>query len=219
MNIIKNNNYTYSLEINTLNIEMNEVFLNSIVNTNLLNGIKRCSFPIWSKFPVKIEFYASSVKSLSLLLSECRNGNEIGSDFIICMLECLITQFKYIEKYNYSFYSLSLDDIYVIDDLTFLCFNPKWMKPIDKNRNISFISPFEKNDLCSPELLSINKIPSSVNIKTFYYTLGILSTMVLSVENNDDIEYKLNTIYKTKLYWFIKRNLDLNFQNRNLLLI
>jgi len=207
--IIKNNNSTFSLEISSS--QMNKVLLNSIINTNLLNGIKT-SFN-------KIDFYASSVKPLSLFFNEYNNDDNYYQ-LIIRIFNCLTTQYKYIEQNNYTFYSLSIDDIYVIDDWTFLCFNPKWLLPIDTNGNITFQFPFTKNELSSPELLSINKIPSSVNYKTFYYTLGALFYTFIkdktSLEHKEDV---LNTIYKTKLYWFIKRNTDTNIQNRNLLFI
>jgi hypothetical protein len=233
--VTKNNGYVYSVmyePTTQMNIDKCEILLESIIHTNLLSGAKIYK-TVEKDVGSRLYFYASSVDSLaSFSFSSSSSSSSYSYDLVLCMLKCLITQYKFIEKNNYAFYSLSLEDIYVIDGSTFLFFNPKWMKCLDENKNMNFHSPFERNPFCSPELLSVNTIPCSINSKSFYYSLGLLSTLSafrkgevkdcdFSIyENNEDmIDEVLKTIYKTKLYWFIKKNVNTIIQDRNLLLI
>ena len=79
-----------------------------------------------------------------------------------------------------------------------------------------------KNNLfISPELKEVKTIPSSLHFKSSYYSIGML---VLYCINNENFEKKdgneiLEVILETKLYFAIKRCIEIESIDRFLLFI
>jgi hypothetical protein len=243
--LIKRSNFMIEKKDSKLIIHFNsccETFLKSMVHSNLLNGSS-----ISTSFKI-LSFYGTTLKTLDSFLEERKEltgRKSLSHDTIIRLLWCLFTFQKTLEIYGFSFYSISIEDIFVIDDWNFICINPDWIRPIkiinnssssnsnnsnsnSNNKYISFYSSFQKNHFCSPEILRIDSIPSFVDLKTFYFTLGSLAFYCLfdkyikgetDFERKEMITKELESILGLKLYWFLKRCLEMNIENRHLLWI
>ena len=58
------------------------------------------------------------------------------------------------------------------------------MKPYyTKTELIKFVAPFDRDGFVSPELLKIKSVPSTVNYRTIYYSLGLLVAFCLLNKN------------------------------------
>ena len=127
----------------------------------------------------------------------------------------LTNQLKYlIEEESESFYRYTTDNIIVIDNDKFIYLsNENLMKIIEKTELIKFVAPFDRDGFVSPELLKIKSVPSTVNYRTIYYSLGLLVMDCLfdyQKENDilndiNDKEELLTPIKDTKLFYLIKR--------------
>ena len=95
-------------------------------------------------------------------------------------------------------------------------------------------SPFTRDDFFfSPELLSVKEIPSFVNYKVSYFSLGYLILYTLLGDDGDNdsdsedlpekdrISQRMKTliIKNTKLYWLLERCLVEEPKNRSILFI
>ena len=136
------------------------------------------------------------------------------------IIENLINQLYFLSKeYNYTFYRFNPKNIIVIDSSQFLYISSDDLMPITNNK-IIFTSPFCKDYFISPELKEITSIPSSINAKTIYYSLGSLIIHLLycffSIKG-DKLENL--PIKYTKLYWFLFKATRPNPEERQLLFI
>jgi len=170
--------------------QKNKLFLQSIVVPMLLDGaFMTDSFNT-------IEFYAHSVKPLSVYLQTGMSYNSV-----IHLIWYLSKQHEFLKKNGYGFYCLHLNDILVVDDCKFICVNPEIVKQLLRltstefprfslrlqptpsatarskinNESITFYSPFLRNGFVSPEISNIECIPASVSYRCFYYSLGALA--------------------------------------------
>jgi len=205
-------------------LNKNELFLQSIVVPMLLDGaFMNDSFNT-------IEFYAHSVKPLSLYL---QSGMSYHS--VIHLIWYLSKQQEFLKKNGYGFYSLHLNDILVIDECKFICVNPEIVKQI-KNESITFYSPFLRNGFVSPEILNVESIPASISYRCFYYSLGALAVYcyfginICDVGANcDDLDEThlvyskimdiLSPISDSKLYWCLLKCLCVDSNKRSLLFV
>lgn len=205
-------------------LKKNELFLQSIVIPMLLDGaFMNDSFNT-------IEFYAHSVKPLSLYLQTGMTYNSV-----IQLIWYLSKQHEFLKKNGYGFYCLHLNDILVIDDCKFICVNPEIVKQLN-NDSITFYSPFLRNGFVSPEILNIECIPASVSYRCFYYSLGALAVYcyfginICEVGvNGDDLDdthlvYSkimdiLSPISDSKLYWCLLKCLCVDSNKRSLLFV
>jgi hypothetical protein len=175
----------------------------------------------------KVNILCSSYSSLDDFIERIKK--EVGVrclpyNTILRIIYCLHYQQRILETQYQSIYTLSIEDIIVIDDWTFLCINPLITKPIiitNNNKQIAFSSPFERKKFSSPELLSIKQLPSQISITTFYYSLACLAFFCMfSKEYDETANTKgLNTILYTKLYFFFKKALVIDPNNRYLIYI
>ena len=249
--IIRHNStkkYTFQIANNDNIHGIVEPFLKSIVNTKILVG---SSIHLST---TSLSFYADSVKTLDTYLKERERkvgAKKISYNSVIHLICCLSKQQQFLESNNLSFYCLHLNDIVVIDDTIFICINPELIKELStsaETKNITFYKPFYRDGFCSPELISLNKLPATTSFKTFYYSLGALAVFCLydinicseidysvgtgtGTNNNDDnmidqtyfIHTKIMTILKpilyTKLYWFLLKCLSVDIHSRTLLFI
>lgn len=184
----------------------------------------------------RLDFLGSSILTLQQFTEKLylENGSsKISYNTIGRLIWCLMRQQELLEKAGLAFFSIAFEDILVVDEWNFFCANPSLCLPISSKGTIVFNSPFERNKFSSPELMSISKIPSSVSVKTFYYSLASLAFFCffrkhysysninpdLGFESDLEIYSCLQSILGTKLHWFFKRALETDVDKRMLLFI
>lgn len=176
----------------------------------------------------KIQFLGSNVFSLPQFMEKIlldKGTNKLSYNTISRLIQCIAQQQILLEEHGYSFFSLSLDDIIVIDEWNFFSGNPNLCRPLSSNKMILFTSPFERNNFVSPEIIEINKLPSSVSIKTFYYSLASMAFFCFfrkqynCSDNDVEIYSCFQSILNTKLYWFFKRAFEKDVNKRSLIYI
>ena len=167
----------------------------------------------------KITFPAKNVQPLELFL--LGKHKKFGYNLCLSLLYNLETQNDFLKKESFCIFCIRLGDILVVDESKFIFINPKKTRPTDIDGKISFLSPFDKRGFCSPEILAITSLPSSVDVNTFYYSLGALVIFCISniTEISDDISHYLKSIYGTKLYWTILRLLPIEPEKRSFLYV
>jgi hypothetical protein len=171
-------------------------------------GEKNCTV---EKNGKKIIVRGKKVETLDIFLKGCQNkcGNPVLSYH-----DCL-KMLRDLEKQNRELFSESLcifcirvEDILVVDGEKFIFVNDDYVKKVDLGGKISFFSPFRRVGFFSPELDAIDVLPSSVDWKTFYYSLGLLIVFCISdkrIEDKSLLIDSLKHVEKTKLYWTILR--------------
>jgi hypothetical protein len=186
----------------------------------------------------RMDFLGSSILTLQQFTEKLylENGSsKMSYNTVGRLIWCLMRQQELLEKAGLAFFSLAFEDILVVDEWNFFCANPGLCLPISSKGTIVFNSPFERNKFSSPELIAISKIPSSVSVKTFYYSLASLaffcffrkhysysySKTSLDSESgfNFEIYNCLQSILGTKMHWFFKRALENDVDKRMLLFI
>ena len=182
--------------------ENSEPLINSLIKTKLIIASSICD-----EYK-SISFIASSVKSLRKFLYKKENINYENALKIILSLT---KQFQYlITKEQLCFYEYIIENIIVIDDEKFVYISNEELLKLGESNKIQFIKPFNREGFISPELLKINSIPTELNYKTIYYSLGALVVYFLFEKNinNDDI-HDLNKILKpiegTKLFGLLNK--------------
>jgi hypothetical protein len=167
-----------------------------------------------------IFFSAESVVPLKKYLLELSYNN------CIKMIDDLTKQMMYLKKMNYGFYGFDIDDIIVIDN-TFIFCSTQYLLPL-KEDNIFFYSPIKQPYFSNPELIELTTLPSYVNYKCVFYSLGLLVVFCLlktyllvgnEIKSTDEIENSIVPLKNTKIYWFIKRCLEEKIEKRVILLI
>jgi hypothetical protein len=169
-----------------------------------------------------IFFSAESVFPFKQYLLE-HNKKYIHS---IKIIDELTKQIFYLKKMGYGFYGFDINDILVIDDIFIFCSAEHLLPIVDDN--IIFYSPIKTPYFSSPEILELTTLPSEINYKCSYYSLGALVVFCLlnkyllvgnEIKSLEEVEVILSPLYNTKIYWFIKRCLEENVDKRVLLLI
>lgn len=144
----------------------------------------------------------------------------------IKMIDNLTKQMNYLKNIGYGFYAFDVNDILTIDN-TFIFCRTQHLLPIIEN-NFIFYEPIKKPYFSNPEIIKLTSLPSEINYKCSFYSLGVLVVLYLlnnyllvgnEIKNVEEIETILMPIYNTKIYWFIKRCLEENIHKRVLLLI
>ena len=171
-----------------------------------------------------VTFRASSVKSLKKFISNRENINYENSLKIIVSL---CKQFQYLITIKYEcFYKYTIENIIVIDDDKFIYLSNEDLLKLSESNKIQITKPFNSEGLISPELLKINSIPSELNYKTVYYSLGALVVYFLfdkNINNKDGFNYDTNEILKpiegTKLFGLLNRCLLIEADSRTIIYI
>jgi hypothetical protein len=170
-------------------------------------------------------FSAENVKDLKSYLLE--NKFKMLQNKCITMIDDLTKQIIYLRKNNYGFYGFDIEDILVVDDNKFIICSCQYLLPIIDD-NIIFYSPIKKPYFSNPEIININELPSEINYKCSYYSLGILIIFCFlnkyllkgnEIKSEEEIEKELICLKDTKIYWFLKRCLKTEIEKRALLLI
>ena len=178
----------------------------------------------------KAKFHATSV----MRFTEFKQENQITMSTIERLIENLTNQIDYLSKeYNHTFYRINPNDILVIDFSQFLYISSDDLMPLTKSETdeIIFTMPFCKDYYISPEIKEITSLPSRINAKTIYYSLGSFIIDLLYIlfsikERKTTTTTTIKTIKiipqqikYTKLYWFLYKATLPNPKDRHLLFI
>lgn len=173
-----------------------------------------------------IYFKARSVKILSFFentninINIIQRQNNDENEEILKLCYHLSFQLKYlIVKQKKCFISYEKEKIVIINDRYVFLSNNNLM-PLESEENIYISNPFKKTQFTSPELNDIYNLPTSINYRIIYYSLGLVILYYLRKNiNNNEIsdEDLLNSIEGTKLHRLIKGALDPSIENRRLL--
>jgi len=169
----------------------------------------------------EIIFTAETVKPLSIFLQK----GKLTKQETIKMIHDLCRQIANLETNLLAFYGYDLDDILVINDDTFFIANTKNLVKIESiiNKNIFFYTPIIKPYFSNPELNELTKLPSKIDYRSGYYSLGALilfcSTNIYIYSELKEVNEILLPLHYTKLYWFLKRCFHENCKERILLYI
>jgi len=196
--------------------ENSESLINSLIKTKLV-----IASSIDDEYKT-ISFRASSVKSLKKFLLKRENSNYKNALKIILSLT---KQFHYLITKEYlCFYEFIIENIIVIDDEKFIYLSNEDLLKLTEPTKIQFVKPFNREGFISPELLKINAIPSELNYKTIYYSLGALVVYFLfekNINDKDMIRCDLNEILKpiegTKLFGLLNRCLFEEANSRSII--
>jgi len=184
-----------------------------------------------------LTFKALSVESLPQFQKRIndKEGNStitISHELALRMVLFLSTQLSYLLKNTQKcFFKYEKEKILVIDEEIFIYLSNEELVDREKE-NVIINLPFSHNGFLSPELLKLNYIPSKINFKTIYYSLGLLIVNCLTevnlleyelkdkIQEEDPLKELLNEVLKpiigTKLYHFLVRSLDKEPKNRSL---
>ncbi len=208
------NEYTYSLKIHGHNIiPLYQTIINMLKNAYYDNETET------------IIFTAENIKPLKNILFN-KNDNKMGLNQCIKMIDELTKQISYLKTINYGFYGFDINDILVIDGIFLFC-NTQYLFPLYKD-NFLFIEPLSQPYFSSPEIIKLTILPTEINNKCSYYSLGVLVVFCLlnnyllvsnELKTPEEIENIIKPIFNTKIYWFLKRCLEPNLEKRVLLLI
>jgi hypothetical protein len=170
-----------------------------------------------------IIFTAETVDTLTSFLK--KSGNKLTMDQSIKMINDLSKQFAYLELSNFAFYGFDLDDILVINESIFFIANTRYLLDIEET-NIHFYRPIVLPYFSSPEVVKLTNLPSKVNYRSSYYSLGSLILFCLlnqhitsELKTGATVDTMLQPICHTKMYWFLKRCFLPNSEKRILLFI
>jgi len=138
-----------------------------------------------------------------------------------------INQIKFLEKNKYTFYNFDTKKIYLINNEISICIDEEIVEIIEDKIKLNNI--FKKNEYCSPELYEIIDLPNKISYKSIYFSTSIflLKNLVEDIEEKlfyqlkkeekrenkinilIKIDNKLNEIKYTKMYFFIKKNINI----------
>jgi len=166
-----------------------------------------------------IIFTAETAETLTNFLK--KNGNRLTMEQTIKMVNDLSKQLAYLELNNLAFYGFDLDDILVINECIFFIANTKYLLDIDETI-IHFYSPIILPYFSSPEITKLTNLPSNINYRSNYYSLGSLIVYCLlnvHIASGLPVDTLLDPICHTKMYWFLKRCFLPNSEKRILLYI
>jgi len=208
------NDYTYKLEIKgeyanelckSIKILLKSCHIDYETNTLIFSAENVTSF----------KTYLFNKKNTILSYGECIN-----------LIDNLSKQIYYLHKTGFGFYGFNITDILTIDNIFIIC-STQFLLPIHKDY-IIFVSPIMKPYFSNPELFKLTSLPSKINYKCCYYSLGLLVVFSLlhiyllvgnELKTTEEIDSIIEPIFNTKIYWFIKRCLSEDINNRQLLLV
>ena len=179
----------------------------SLIRSLLKTGILQDA-TVYNDYKTVI-FKAHSVKML-------QSRTNFSYESALKMAFFLTNQLDYlIDKESECFYQYTTENIIIIDNAKYgYLSNEHLIKMDDDKKSIIFTTPFDRDGFVSPELLKIKTIPAKTNYKTIYYSLGLLLVDCLCVKSDNNNLSILNPIKDTKLFYLIKRCLELESDKR-----
>lgn len=238
--IIKNDNFYISRDQSdnqTFTVffdSYNEALIKSITKTRIILGATTTE-----KYR-SLTFKATSVQTFFDFQKELERENKslkLTYNLALKMTHNLVTQLNYlITQFSKTFLGFSPKNLIIIDKSKFVYLSDEFLLDIIKNgeneEKLLIKSPFTRDDFfLAPELLSVKEIPSFVNYKVSYFSLGLLILYTLLGDDNDNnsedlqekdkISHRMETliIKNTKLYWLLERCLVEEPKNRSILFI
>lgn len=195
----------------------NQKIYKSLIKTNILNN----SFI--DELDDCICFTAEKVEPLKDFLFKENNNAKLTNIQSIQLLKTITRQIKYLEGINYTFYGFNIDDILVINESKYIIVSSKHILPIQDNK-IIFYYPFNIPYFSSPEIVKLTNLPSKIDYRSCYYSLGALLIFCILNKNllvcsDKELDEFLEPIYDTNIYWFLKRCLHRDVTKRVLLLV
>jgi hypothetical protein len=210
----------------------NEALIKSLSKTRIILGATTTE-----KYK-SLTFKASSVLSFFDFQKELKRENKslkFTYNLALKMTHNLVTQLNYlITHFSKTFLGFSPKKLIIVDKSKFIYLCDEFLLDIIKNEenkeNMLISFPFTRDDFFfAPELLSIKEIPSFVNYKVSYFSLGCLILYCLlgddidseDLKEKDIIDHKMKTLFikNTKLYWLLERCLVEEPRNRSILFI
>jgi len=156
----KINVFTYNLKINGENYKT--------IYKSILKIIKSSHFDYTSNsLLIKCEKITTLKKYILSL-----NNKKLSYGQCIQLIDDLSKQIKYLHAIDYGFYGFDLNDILTVDDHFFVC-NPKYLVSLTDDL-IFFDYPIEQPYFSSPEIIKLTTLPSEINYRCSYYSLGAL---------------------------------------------
>jgi len=220
MSIIHSSNSKHQIYYENLSSSYTEALINSI-----LKLLPNCGATIIKTSTGNyIDFFANSVTRLF----ELSRGHKLKYNEVIDMMHGLNKQQTFLVKnYNCGFFYFDLKDVIVVDSTLFICINPNLMRNINSYQDFVFLSPFSRSSnsaFFSPEVILMDKIPTTITYKCFYFSLGSLAIYCLfdkNINGNSEREIIqiLAPIYQTKLYWTLLKSAEIDYEKRSLLFI
>ncbi len=213
-NITQINEYTFNLNINGEFSDKLYQTIQKILKSSHFDYETNCIF-FSAENVVPFKNYILNKKEKRLSHSEC-----------IKLIDDLSKQILYLNKLRFGFYGFDINDILTIDN-TFIFCSTQFLLPLDDN-SIIFTSPIKQPYFSNPELFELTSLPYEINYKCCYYSLGALVIFSLfniyllvgnELKSSEEIDKIIEPLHNTKIYWFLKRCLDDNINNRKLLLV
>jgi hypothetical protein len=216
----------------------NEALIKSLLKTRIILGATTTD-----KYRT-LTFKATSVQTFFDFQKELERENKslkLTYNLALKMTHNLVTQLNYlITHFSKTFLGFSLKNLIIVDKIKFIYLCDEFLLDIIKNEEneekeekmlIKF--PFTSDDFFwAPELSHIKEIPSFVNYKVSYFSLGCLILFCLLGDDRDDsdsedlpkknkIKHQMSTLFikNTKLYWLLERCLVEEPKNRSILFI
>ena len=235
--IIKNDNFyigqdqTDNKSFTVFFDSYNEALIKSLLKTRIILGVTTTE-----KYR-SLTFKATSVLTFFDFQKELERENKslkLTYNLALKMTHNLVTQLNYlITHFSKTFLGFSPKNLIIIDKSKFVYLCDEFLLDIIKNGEKLLIkSPFTRDDFFfAPELLSVKEIPSFVNYKVSYFSLGYLILYTLlgddgdsnseELPEKDKIANRMKTliIKNTKLYWLLERCLVEEPKNRSILFI
>ena len=188
----------------------NKSLLKSLVKPNIILGAT-----IYDNYK-SMSFKAHSIKTLNQYKTDLISAKSVPNFSYLNTLKLvyyLTKQLSYlIVEESHCFYQFTPENIIVIDNSKFIYLSLNHLKKIiEETELIKFIAPFDRDGFVSPELLEVKSVPSTINYRTIYYSLGLLIMDCLfdyinqDIDINEEINNILNPIKETKLFYLIKR--------------
>ena len=198
-----------------------EALIKSIVHSRLIPDIS-----VYNDYRT-ITFSATSVQTYTEFRDQQlldRNGvKQLNYEQTMGLVSSLASQLKYlIETHNSCFYLFDADNLIVIDDNKFLYMSNDHMATFTSDGKVMLIQPFGKKipkTFVSPELTRIICIPSKVDYRSIYYSLGSLAMHGLIGDNFENKDAVLGALKGTKLYAMLQRCLAEDPCERSILFI
>ena len=250
--IIKNDNFKIGQDIKdnkSFTIffnSYNEALIKSLLKTRIILGATTTE-----KYK-SLTFKATSVQTFLDFQKELERENKslkLTYNLALKMTYNLVTQLNYlITHFSQTFLGYSPENLIIVDANKFIYLSNEFLLDIKNNddvdvdddddddtneKNILIKYPFTINDFFwSPELSQVKEIPSFINYKVSYFSLGCLLLYGLLGDDDfikddeehlrqDKIKIQMNTLFikNTKLYWLLERCLVEEPKNRSILFI
>jgi len=196
--------------------------LRNIYEKSLIHIIKHSCYNVDTN---ECTFNAENVSNLQIFIKQINYKMDLN---LCCnMISSLYKQYTLLLKNGYTFFGFNLEDIIIIDNDQFIYIGPIY--PFNKDY-VTLYEPINIPYFSSPEIIELTYLPAKIHIKSFIYSLGVLSIFCLKKEyilkGNDILtDNKLDSVLKkccngqNKLYWFLSRCLKIDPNSRCCLLI